>query len=605
MATDYLVPWINSAGGDGSRNSMTVLLGDGATQNWSFNFSGGYINKTDVKAYTYEPTQAVFTAIDLTDPAKWLGPSQIKLAPAVASGTYLVIYRDTDKTQPLVNFATNSVLNEVNLDMMAEQAVFATAEMADRFNAVNASASDATTRSVQAFNTANTALADAQAAQGAAAAAISTANAANSTAGAANTTAGAAVTTANTAKSTADGLAASIATANTNASNAVSTANGINAKAQSALDTAGAASSTASAASTTANTAKSTADGLAASIATANTNASAAVSTANAAAAAVGQFSGRNRIINGDARIDQYGSKTYPAGLSGTGGVDRFFASVATSAGSITQSRGSVTVNGTSKFTVRQTVNTAAVITGTNFLFGISQKIEGFNVLDLVNNAFCVSFLFNSNVTGVHSFAVRDSTGSNAYVSSFSYSTANTPQRVVIALPAYAWTVVSSAGIGLHVLIDALNTGAYQTSTLNQWGTAGPISAAGAVNWAATAGNFIEVTDLQLEAGTVATAFERRLYGPELALCQRYYQVVSLWTAIAVNTALSTSGCTLSFTPMRALPTQSLSLTYQGSASAGTVNSWQGVSIQNATLVFNAQSTAGSAFGTVALSSEI
>ena len=36
-------------------------------------------------------------------------------------------------------------------------------------------------------------------------------------------------------------------------------------------------------------------------------------------------------------------------------------------------------------------------------------------------------------------------------------------------------------------------------------------------------GNFVEFTQVQLELGKVATPFEHRSYGEELALCQRYY----------------------------------------------------------------------------------
>jgi hypothetical protein len=38
-----------------------------------------------------------------------------------------------------------------------------------------------------------------------------------------------------------------------------------------------------------------------------------------------------------------------------------------------------------------------------------------------------------------------------------------------------------------------------------------------------TLGDFLYITNAQLEVGTSATPFERRMYGQELALCQRYY----------------------------------------------------------------------------------
>jgi hypothetical protein len=44
-----------------------------------------------------------------------------------------------------------------------------------------------------------------------------------------------------------------------------------------------------------------------------------------------------------------------------------------------------------------------------------------------------------------------------------------------------------------------------------------------------------QITGVQLEAGTVATPFEHRSFGQELALCQRYFQVVP-FTGTAVNT---------------------------------------------------------------------
>jgi uncharacterized protein YoaH (UPF0181 family) len=53
-----------------------------------------------------------------------------------------------------------------------------------------------------------------------------------------------------------------------------------------------------------------------------------------------------------------------------------------------------------------------------------------------------------------------------------------------------------------------------------------------------------QVTGVQLEAGTTATPFEQRLYGTELALCQRYFQSwggTTLYEYIAVGQAAATT----------------------------------------------------------------
>ena len=41
-----------------------------------------------------------------------------------------------------------------------------------------------------------------------------------------------------------------------------------------------------------------------------------------------------------------------------------------------------------------------------------------------------------------------------------------------------------------------------------------------------TSGSYLELAQVQVELGTVATDFEHRSYGEELALCQRYYEIL-------------------------------------------------------------------------------
>jgi hypothetical protein len=84
-----------------------------------------------------------------------------------------------------------------------------------------------------------------------------------------------------------------------------------------------------------------------------------------------------------------------------------------------------------------------------------------------------------------------------------------------------------------------------------------------------TAGDFLYLAGVQLEAGAVATPFERRPFGTELALCQRYYfqyggafDGSSNFPEIGIGIANNTTQAYIlvdHMMPMRALPTLTFS----------------------------------------------
>ncbi|KWI10932.1 phage tail fiber protein [Burkholderia ubonensis] len=278
MAADYLVPWLKAAGQDGLRNSMMVAQGDNVTKTYTFNFAGGYISKDHVKAYVYDTVVGTTTPQVIT-PAMWTGPSQLTFGSAFPATQYLVIYRDTPKTKPLVEFKNGAIINEPNLDQMADQSVFTAAETADRFDLVNDGSSLAINNAATALAQSNKAIADS-------AQATITSASAESTAADAKATAGSAKATADAASATANGIDAKASAALASADNAVATANAASVTANGIDAKATKAQSDAADAVATANTASATANGIDAKATKAQSDAAAAITTSNAASAA-------------------------------------------------------------------------------------------------------------------------------------------------------------------------------------------------------------------------------------------------------------------------------------------------------------------------------
>jgi hypothetical protein len=267
------------------------------------------------------------------------------------------------------------------------------------------------------------------------------------------------------------------------------------------------------------------------------------------------QWAFRNRIINGACNIAQRGSMAYLYATSGYSGPDRFTAgNNMPGTGEFTQSLSVVTYDEVEYFTVLQTVDTAvAAFTGNYSWTGIQQRIEGFNCYDLKGQQAVLSFVFYTNVTGTYSISIADGAAAYTYVAAFE-ATADVPVKVIIPvsmLPS-TLTVLPNAEVGLYVSIGGLS-GTAQPN-MNAWEAGNYAMAAGATNWAMTAGNFIALSQLQLEAGTVATPFENRPIGTEFAMCQRYYQLGGgAWGAQNSTTTGYVEGQFM--VPMRVTPT--------------------------------------------------
>jgi hypothetical protein len=184
---DILAHWLDAIATGSSRRSVSSVQGNGVTTSFNFNFTGGYVAQSDVKAYIYDDVAK--TSTDIASPV-FTGPNTIQVTPALPNTKWLVMYRSTYIDKPLVDFSSGAPMTEDNLDHNAEQAVFSAAEVVDRFDSVSDQSALALANSQTAVSQAGTALSQSTAA-------VNTANTASSNATAA-------VNTANTANGKAD-----------------------------------------------------------------------------------------------------------------------------------------------------------------------------------------------------------------------------------------------------------------------------------------------------------------------------------------------------------------------------------------------------------------
>jgi hypothetical protein len=241
----------------------------------------------------------------------------------------------------------------------------------------------------------------------------------------------------------------------------------------------------------------------------------------------------RNRIINGDMRIDQRRNGASVTVNSGTPvyTLDRWRADGQSTDGVFTVQQSSVAPAGFTN-SLLATVTTADASIGASQVYLISQAIEGFNVGDLdlgVASAspFTVSFWVRSSVTGTFGGALTNGAVDYSYPFTFSISAANTFEyKTVTVTGPTAGTWLTNNGVGLRLWFS-LGTGSSLLGTAGSWTAAGRYGATGQTNLIATNGATFYITGVQLEAGSVATPFERRDYGRELAMCQRYYYRVN------------------------------------------------------------------------------
>lgn len=252
----------------------------------------------------------------------------------------------------------------------------------------------------------------------------------------------------------------------------------------------------------------------------------------------------RNRIINGDMRIDQRclgSTQVLTHNQNWVFVADRMIVAMTSVTGSLNVQKQAVSGVGGPGPSLASSllINVAAtdINPGASDFVSISQHIEGDNLSDfgwgtLTAMPVTVSFWVNSSVTGTFAVSLQNNTLSAAtrsVVSSFTIGVANTWTRIVSCFAgdqAGEWATGSVLGAVVRVCFMCGNLIGLPPAANGQWRTGGYVGVVGQTNLLGTLGARVNVTGMQLERGTAATPFELRPFWFEMMMCRRYCHVI-------------------------------------------------------------------------------
>ena len=282
-----------------------------------------------------------------------------------------------------------------------------------------------------------------------------------------------------------------------------------------------------------------------------------------------GSLSNRNLIINGDMQVAQRGTSSTSSGYYT---VDRWFN--ISNGGSMTHSQenlssGSPYDEGFRKY-LRSTNTTASTAASTYRI--MQQSIEAQNIAQSgwnytsSSSYITLSFWVRSSVSQNFYSNVNSSDGTiQMYPFETGVLAADTWTKIVKRIPGNSnITIDNDNGTGLSIAIapfygtdrtdNSMIVDSWQTFASNNR------SPDYDTTWASTTNATFDFTGVQLEVGEVATPFEHRSYGDELARCMRYYQVITGWGFVIGSSSTTQVRTGIRYSPpMRDVPSFSLS----------------------------------------------
>ena len=319
----------------------------------------------------------------------------------------------------------------------------------------------------------------------------------------------------------------------------------------------------------------------------------------------------KNLLINGAMQVAQRGTSLTGLYNNTNYLIDRFSFGGGATDGRVTMSQDS---DGPAGFAnslklACTTADTSIAATEENYF---QYRVEGQDLQQLKKGtssaeSMTLSFYVKGNAAATYTAEFYDADNTRQNGQTFNVTTSWNRVTLTYA-PDTTGAYTDDNTIGVYVIfwIHAGSNHTSGTFTSNSWAasvTANRVSASNTSFFDSTS-RTLNITGVQLEVGSVATDFEHRSYGEELALCQRYYQKyggVTDWspgTSANYNTVNNYLG--LSFIrEMRAAPTGSFSsvtgwtVLNGGAALSTTAAVIQGLTTNRAEMYFTTSAMTG------------
>jgi len=254
--------------------------------------------------------------------------------------------------------------------------------------------------------------------------------------------------------------------------------------------------------------------------------------TANITSVNDGQLGNRRININGGFQVFQRSTSATSVGSSeGYFAPDRY-RQAGTGSMRYTASQSTDVPAGYGfSYSLKYDCTTASGTVSAGHFVAIEHRIEGQDLQVFCKGTaqakqYTLSFHVKSPKTGTHWIELYDNDNDRHVCKSYTVSSADTWQKVSLTFPADTTGAFGNDnGSSLRIFFWLMAGTTYATNTPpTAWAAFdSDARATGQVNVFDSTSNDFFITGVQLEVGSVATDFEHRSYGQELALCQRYF----------------------------------------------------------------------------------